>query len=185
MNQPLVSSPPESPTARRVIAFLTVSVIAAVAVVLYAIPHASPRTVVTPNEGPDFLATLNAVLNGSSAIGLVVGYVAIKQKRVALHRAAMVTSFVLSSIFLVTYLAHHAKVGSVPFHGVGWIRSVYFGVLVPHVVLAAVIVPLALITIRRGWLKDIVNHRRIARRTLPLWLYVSVSGVVLYLMLYR
>jgi putative membrane protein len=179
-NQQLASRAPESATARRVIALLTGVVVLAVAAVLYVVPrHVAPRT-----DGPDSLATLNAVLNGASAVGLLIGYVAIKRKRIALHRASMLTSFGLSSVFLITYLLHHARVGSVPFRGTGWIRSAYFGVLIPHVLLAAVIVPLALITIRRGWVNDIAHHRPIARRTLPLWLYVSISGVVLYFMLY-
>ena len=97
----------------------------------------------------------------------------------------MVTAFVLSSLFLVTYLLHHAQVGSVPFQHEGWIRGVYFAVLVPHVMLAVVIVPLALFTIYRGWTERIAEHRKIARWTLPLWLYVSVSGVAVYLMLYH
>ena len=97
----------------------------------------------------------------------------------------MVGAFVLSSLFLVTYLLHHAQVGSVPFQKEGWIRGVYFAVLVPHVALAVVIVPLVLFTIHRGWTKRIAKHREIARWTLPLWLYVSVSGVTVYLMLYH
>jgi uncharacterized membrane protein YozB (DUF420 family) len=168
-------------TARRVIAALTAFVIAAVGVVLYAIP----RRVAPSADGPDTLATVNAALNAGSALGLICGFVAIKLKRVDLHRLCMSTSFVLSSVFLVTYLLHHARVGSVPFRGTGWMRTAYFGVLLPHVVLAALIVPLALVTLRRGVLRDVVRHRYIARRTLPLWLYVSVSGVVLYLMLYH
>ncbi len=97
----------------------------------------------------------------------------------------MVSAFALSSLFLVTYLLHHAQVGSVPFQKEGWIRGVYFAVLVPHVALAMVIVPLALFTIYRGWTGRIEKHRKIARWTLPLWLYVSVSGVAVYLMLYH
>ncbi len=155
-------------------------VVAAVAIVVYGVPHHDVRG----GTGPDSLATVNALLNGGSALALLVGYGAIRQKRVPLHRACMLTSFVLSSVFLVTYLVHHARVGSVPFRGVGWTRSVYFAVLLPHILLAAVIVPLALVTLRRALMGDVTRHRYIARRTLPLWLYVSVSGVVLYWMLY-
>ena len=171
----------ETPTARRVIAGLSALVFVAVATVLYAIPR---RAVPAVGEA-DSLATLNAGLNAGAAVCLILGYTFIKQKRILLHRAAMSTAFVLSSVFLVTYLVHHARVGSVPFGGHGWMRALYFGVLVPHVVLAAVIVPLALVTLRRGWIGDVLHHRPIARRTLPLWLYVSVSGVFLYFMLYR
>lgn len=97
----------------------------------------------------------------------------------------MVAAFAMSSLFLVTYLLHHAQVGSVKFQGQGWVRTLYFGLLIPHVLLAAVIVPLALFTLYRGWTGRIARHRAIARYTLPLWLYVSVSGVLVYWMLYR
>jgi len=166
--------------ARRVIAVLTVVVIAAVSVVLSVVP----RHTLAAGRGPDGLATVNAVLNGTAALGLICGYVAIRRKRVALHRACMLTSFVVSSVFLVTYLVHHARVGSVRYGGHGVLRAAYLSLLVPHVVLAAAVVPLALVTLRRGWIRDIVRHRRIARWALPLWLYVSVSGVLLYFMLY-
>ena len=175
------TEPSESATARRVIAALSATVFAAVAIVLYAVPRRGAPVI----GEPDTLATVNAALNAGAAICLVLGYVFIKQKKILWHRAAMSTAFVLSSVFLVTYLLHHARVGSVPFRGHGWVRGLYFGVLVPHVILAAVIVPLALVTLRRGWIRDVARHRAIARRTLPLWLYVSMSGVLLYFMLYR
>ena|SRR5260221_7774571 len=173
--------------ARRVIAALSAVVVVAVAAVLYVVPHRMAGAALTARggEGPDPLATVNAALNGGAALGLLCGYAAIKRKRIELHRLCMLTSFALSSVFLVTYLVHHARVGSVPFRGHGWLRSAYFAVLVPHVVLAAAIVPLALTTIRRGWVRDLPRHRSIARRTLPLWLYVSLSGVLLYFMLYH
>ena len=178
---PAVEAASESRAARRVIAGLSAFVFVAVAVVLYAFPGRR-----APSRGaPDTLATVNAALNAGSAVCLLLGYAFIRQKRIVLHRAAMSTAFVLSSIFLVTYLLHHARVGSVPFGGHGWVRVAYFGVLIPHVVLAALIVPLALVTLRRGLLRDVARHRAIARFTLPLWLYVSVSGVLLYCMLYR
>lgn len=172
---------PESPTARRVIAALSVTVVVAVAVVLYLFP----RQLRPGGQGPDALATVNAGLNAGSAVCLVLGFAAIKAKRVGVHRALMLSSFVLSSVFLVTYLVHHARVGSVKFEGAGWLRPAYLAVLLPHVVLAVTIVPLALLTIRRGWIGDVERHRSIARRTLPLWLYVSASGVLLYFMLYH
>jgi uncharacterized membrane protein YozB (DUF420 family) len=179
----------ESPTARRVIAGLSAFVFVAVGVVLYAIPHSAPvgESGMGGNEvaGPDPLATLNAALNFGATVCLGLGYVFIKQKRVEWHRIAMCTAFVLSSVFLITYLLHHARVGSVPYRGTGMARTAYFALLVPHVLLAAAIVPLALVTLRRGWVRDIAHHRPIARRTLPLWLYVSASGVLLYFMLYH
>lgn len=158
---------------------MSVVVAAAVAVVLYAFPGR------TQPGSPGILPTLDAVLNAGSAVFLIVGYVFIRRRQVAAHRACMIAAFVLSSGFLVGYLLHHAQVGSVPFRGVGPIRLVYFAILIPHVILAAPVVPLALFTIYRGWTGRIVQHRRIARWTLPLWLYVSVSGVVVYWMLYH
>ena len=96
----------------------------------------------------------------------------------------MLTAFGLSSAFLVSYVLHHARVGSVPFRGEGMLRAIYFTILLPHIVLAGVIVPLALFTLYRGWVGNIVAHRRIARVTFPLWLFVSASGVTVYFMLY-
>lgn len=170
----------ESPTARRVIAALSIFVVIAVGAVLYLVP----RSVAKAGTGPDELATVNAVLNAGSALLLVAGFVFIRRRDVEKHRVCMLGAFALSSVFLVTYLAHHARVGSVRFEGVGLARTLYFAVLIPHVVLAAVIVPLALVTLRRGWVRDVARHRAIARITLPLWLYVSTSGVLLYWMLY-
>jgi putative membrane protein len=175
--------PLDPTTARKTVAGLSVFVVAAVGVVLYVLPH--PAGPVTAAAGPDALATVNAVLNAASTFALVLGFLAIKKKRVALHRACMSTSFVLSSMFLVTYLVHHGLVGPVHFEGSGWIRAVYLVVLVPHVVLAIGIVPLALTTLYRGLIRDVPRHRAIARWTLPLWLYVSVSGVLVYFVLYH
>jgi putative membrane protein len=170
----------ESPSVRWAIGVLSVVVFGAVIIVLYGMPGrgAAPGT-------PGALATVNAVLNGSAACFLLTGYAFIRKRNVKAHRTCMVTAFVLSSLFLITYLLHHAQVGSVPFQHEGWIRGIYLAVLVPHIALAGVIVPLALFTIYRGWTGRISKHRRIARWTLPLWLYVSVSGVVVYLMLYH
>jgi putative membrane protein len=173
--------PQESKTARRIIFGLSALVVVLVAVVLYAVPHSAAGST---GAGPDALATVNAYLNGACAVLLAVGYVFIKRKNVFWHRLSMSTAFTLSSVFLVTYLVHHARVGSVPYRGTGALKVAYFAVLIPHVLLAAVIVPLALTTIYRGFILDVARHRPIARRTLPLWLYVSVSGVVVYLMLY-
>ncbi len=165
--------------ARRVIVGLSVFVCVAVAVVIGLLPKT------TAGVGPAPLATFNACLNATAACALVVGYVAVRRGALRLHRACMLTAFALSSLFLVFYLLHHARVGSVPFQGEGWLRFVYFGFLIPHILLAAVIIPLALFTIYRGWTGRIGGHRKVARWTLPLWLYVSVSGVVVYWMLYN
>ncbi len=132
----------------------------------------------------DFLPTLNACLNAASGVTLLAGYVFIKQKKVALHRTAMLTAFAISTVFLVSYLVHHARVGSVPYRGSGVWRTVYFAVLIPHVILAAAVVPMAVVTIRRGLKGLIVKHRPLARVTLPIWLYVSTTGVLVYFMLY-
>jgi uncharacterized membrane protein YozB (DUF420 family) len=131
------------------------------------------------------LPTVNACLNGISAILLLFGYANIRQRKVAAHRACMLGAFAASSLFLVSYLVYHASAGSVRFTGTGWIRPVYFTLLISHIVLSAVVLPLALTTIYRAWSDDFVRHRRIARWTLPVWLYVSVTGVVVYLMLYH
>ncbi|OFW08999.1 MAG: hypothetical protein A3H27_15955 [Acidobacteria bacterium RIFCSPLOWO2_02_FULL_59_13] len=131
------------------------------------------------------LPTLNAFLNGTSAVLLTIGYIFIRLKKVTAHKTCMVTAFGVSSLFLLSYLIHHYRVGSVPFGGTGFMRPVYFTLLVSHIVLAACIVPLVLITIYRAWSQQFEKHMRIARWTLPLWLYVSVTGVIVYWMLYH
>jgi len=131
------------------------------------------------------LPTVNALLNATSAVFLLLGYLCIRQKRILPHAVCMVTACLTSSLFLVCYVTYHLQVGSVPFRGTGWIRTVYFSVLIPHVILAAAIVPPVLITVSRALSAKDDKHRRIARWTLPLWLYVSVTGVIVYLMLYQ
>jgi len=131
------------------------------------------------------LPALNAVLNSISATLLVVGYVFIRRKNIVAHRTCMLAAFGVSCVFLVSYLTHHYQVGSVPFRGTGALRTVYFAILIPHVILATAVVPMALLTIYRGLTGNIERHRPLARITLPVWLFVSVSGVVVYLMLYQ
>jgi uncharacterized membrane protein YozB (DUF420 family) len=130
-------------------------------------------------------AALNATLNGTSAVLLTCGYVAIRARKIAVHKAFMIAAFLTSMAFLVSYLAYHYRVGHVAFQGQGWIRPVYFTLLLTHTVLAAVIVPMIIITLRRAWLERFDKHRLIARWTLPLWLYVSITGVIVYLMVYQ
>jgi len=130
-------------------------------------------------------AALNAFLNGASAILLAGGYAAIRSGKIAVHKAFMISAFVVSSVFLGSYLLYHYRVGHVTFHGQGWIRPVYFVLLTTHTVLAVVIVPMILVTLRRAWLGKFDRHRVIARWTLPLWFYVSVTGVIVYLMVYQ
>ena len=131
------------------------------------------------------LPTLNATLNAISAALLSVGYAFIRRKDVRRHKACMLAAFAMSILFLMSYVVYHAQVGSRPFPGQGMMRAIYFTVLIPHVILAATIVPLALITLSRGLSNRFDAHRRIARWTLPIWLYVSVTGVMVYLMLYK
>ena len=131
------------------------------------------------------LPTLNAALNTLSAVFLFVGYFFIRAKNRNAHRLCMLAAFGCSTLFLISYLAYHFQVGSVGFKGQGWIRPVYFSILITHTVLALAVVPLALITLIRALRERFDAHRRIARWTLPIWLYVSVTGVVVYLMLYR
>jgi uncharacterized membrane protein YozB (DUF420 family) len=141
-----------------------------------------------PPSRPDFASTLpalNAGLNSAATVCLLVGYRFIRRGQVAAHRRTMLFAFALSAVFLVSYLVHHAQAGSVPYVGPPGLRAVYLAILVPHVILAAAVVPLALFTIFRGLKDRRPEHRRIAKITLPIWLFVSVSGVVVYLMVYR
>jgi len=130
-------------------------------------------------------AALNATLNGTSAVLLAAGYAAIRSGKRALHKKLMLSAFTVSTVFLVSYLVYHYRVGHVAFQGHGWIRPVYFVLLGSHTILAIVIVPLILITLRRAWLERFDKHRLIARWTLPLWFYVCVTGVIVYLMVYQ
>ena len=131
------------------------------------------------------LPGINATLNAISTVFLSVGWVFIRRRDIARHRVCMLSAFVTSALFLTSYLVYHANVGSVPFQGQGTVRVVYFLILITHIVLAALILPLALVTLSRALARRFDRHRRIARWTLPIWLYVSVTGVVIYLMLYR
>jgi putative membrane protein len=131
------------------------------------------------------LPAINATLNAISAVLLTTGYMLIRRRQVTMHKRCMIAALVSSTLFLTSYVVYHLHTGSRPFGGTGAIRVIYFAILLTHVVLAAVIVPLALITATRGLRSQFDRHVRIARWTLPLWLYVSVTGVVIYLMLYQ
>lgn len=131
------------------------------------------------------LPPVNAALNGVAAVLLATGYVFVRRGNVARHRACMVSALVVSALFLVSYVVYHFQAGSRPFTGTGPVRFVYFFVLITHVVLAALNVPLVLITVSRAVRGEFERHRAIARWTYPVWLYVSISGVAVYLMLYR
>jgi putative membrane protein len=131
------------------------------------------------------LPALNAVLNATCALLLLLGYRAIRRGERQTHRRFMLAALVTSGLFLVSYLVYHFEVGSVRFHGQGPLRTFYFAVLASHTLLAALIVPLVLVTLRWALRARFAEHRRLARWTLPLWAYVSVTGVVVYWMLYR
>ena len=129
------------------------------------------------------LAPLNSILNSIAAVLLTGGFYCIRRRWVRAHRACMIAAFAVSTAFFISYGVYHYEVGDVRFQGHGWIRPVYFTILISHIALAATIVPLALITITRALRGNFPKHRRIARWTLPIWLYVSVTGVVIFFML--
>jgi len=131
------------------------------------------------------LPTVNACLNATSAVLLVSGFAAIRRKNVTAHRRFMLAALACSTLFLVSYVVYHVQVGSMKFTGEGWVRPVYFTILISHTVLAVAVVPLAIVTLVRALRERFDRHRRIARITLPVWLYVSVTGVVVYWMLYH
>ncbi len=144
-----------------------------------------PREV-SPNPlAMSALPLLNASLNAASGVLLAAGYVFIRRRQVAPHRFCMLSAFSLSALFLVFYVVYHAMAGSVSFTGQGWIRPIYFTILTSHIILAVLVLPLALTTLYRAWQGTFVQHRQIARWTLPIWLYVSISGVAVYVMLYH
>jgi uncharacterized membrane protein YozB (DUF420 family) len=131
------------------------------------------------------LPAVNATLNAISGVLLLVGYALIRAKRIDLHRRVMISAFVTSSLFLVCYVVYHAQVGSVRFTRQGFVRPLYFTILITHVTLAAAVLPLAIITLSRGLKARYARHRAIARWTFPIWLYVSVTGVLVYVLLYQ
>lgn len=131
------------------------------------------------------LPTLNATLNTISGILLVIGYIQIRQRNIAAHKKTMLAAFGVSVLFLTSYVIYHTFAGSKPFTKEGWIRPVYFTILISHIILAFLIVPLAVRTLYLAWRERFEAHRRIAKLTFPIWVYVSVTGVLIYLMLYQ
>lgn len=131
------------------------------------------------------LPVVNATLNAVSAVFLVVGYIMIRRRWILGHKISMLAAISTSTLFLISYLIYHYHAGSKPFPGVGWIRTFYFSILLTHAILAAAIVPMAVVTLVRAWREDFQAHRRIAKWTLPIWFYVSVTGVIIYFMLYQ
>lgn len=135
----------------------------------------------------NILPTLNAILNATSGILITIGFFLIRRKRIAAHRACMIGAVVCSCLFLISYLVYHVgfKAGVTRFTGTGWVRPVYFGILISHTILAVTIVPFIAVTLTRALRGRFILHRKIARWTFPMWLYVSVTGVIVYLMLYH
>ena len=131
------------------------------------------------------LPTLNACLNLTSAVFLTLGFIFIKRKNTFAHRVCMSAAFLTSTLFLISYLTYHAMEGSKHFEGVGWVRPVYFSILLTHTILATAIVPMILVTLTKALRGNFASHAKIARWTWPLWMYVSVTGVVIYWMLYQ
>jgi putative membrane protein len=131
------------------------------------------------------LPAINASLNALSGVLLVIGYVLMRARRIELHRRVMLAAFITSSLFLVCYVTYHAQVGSVRFTREGFVRPLYFTILISHVTLAAAVLPLAIVTLTRGLKGRFARHRAIARWTFPIWLYVSITGVLVYVLLYQ
>jgi putative membrane protein len=144
-----------------------------------------PREVTTNSFNVSAIPLINAVINATVAVCLLVGYRFIRRGQIKQHRAAMILAFALSSLFLVLYVILHSVAGSTPFTGTGLIRPVYFIILISHIILSAAVLPLALTTLYRGWISSFEQHRRIARWTFPIWLYTSVTGVLVYLILHH
>jgi putative membrane protein len=131
------------------------------------------------------MPALNATLNGLAGVWLVLGYIQIRRKNIQVHKRFMLAACATSALFLVTYLTYHAFAGTTRFAGEGWSRPVYFSILISHTILAAAIVPLALVTVWNGLKMRVIRHRAIARWTFPIWTYVSVTGVLVYFFLYH
>ena len=131
------------------------------------------------------LPTLNACLNATTFCLLLAGFYFIKQRNIKAHRACMIGAIVIAGLFFASYITYHSQVGSVKFTKQGWIRPVYFSILISHTILATTIIPLAFVTVYRGLRNQLDKHVKIARWTLPIWLYISVTGVIIYLMLYQ
>jgi uncharacterized membrane protein YozB (DUF420 family) len=148
-------------------------------------PHYEARRMMQVPPQYAMFPVIDASLNGTSAVLLLIGRGYIKRGRMAAHRAVMIAALACSSIFLACYLYYHWHVGSVRFQGQGWSRPVYFSILISHTILAAVIVPMIIITLSRALRERFDRHRAIARWTYPLWMYVSVTGVIVYFMLYH
>jgi putative membrane protein len=170
---------PRSSTRPAIAAILVIS--AAATLFLFWLIYVHPAAATSTQYA--FLPALNAVLNGLSATALLIGYTFIRSRRIKAHRASMITAFVFSTLFLISYIAHHALHGDVRYPADGAYRSIYLPLLASHIVLAIVALPMVLVTFFFSLSGRIPQHRKIARWTFPLWLYVSVTGVITYVML--
>lgn len=162
------------------IGFLSLAVLLVVAALLLL-----PRPTFDNPPDVSWLPTLNAGLNGMVALLLPLGVALIRRRRVQAHRVVMVTAFALSALFLVSYVILHTVAGSTHFTATGWIRPVYFTILISHILLSVVVLPMAMTTLHRGWVGRRRSHRQVARWAFPIWLYTAVSGVLVYLLLYH
>ncbi|MBC8042788.1 MAG: DUF420 domain-containing protein [Rhizobacter sp.] len=142
-----------------------------------------PQILAVGKINVSYLPKLNAFINGACSVLLMLGYVSIRQRNFKIHRVLMLATFFLSSLFLISYVFYHSQAPATKFGGAGAIRTVYFTILISHIILAALIVPLALFTIVRSWRGEFEKHKKIARWTLPIWLYVTLTGVIVYLMI--
>ena len=161
-----------------------ISVISLLILSVVAVLLLLPREASSVGFDVSSLPLLNASLNGASGVLLAIGYVFIRRRQVEAHRVCMLSAFALSALFLIFYITYHAFAGSTSFTGQGTIRPIYFTILISHIILATLVLPLALTTLSRAWQGTFLHHRKIARWTLPIWLYVSISGVLVYVMLH-
>jgi putative membrane protein len=178
MNHPVEISEKRNNTYLIIIGVLSVAIPFVVAILMFI-----PQTGKLGDLNVSFLPHLNAVLNSATALALVTGYIFIRNGKKQYHITAMITAFVLSSIFLVSYVIYHYQAPATKFLGEGFIRGIYFFILLSHIILAAVVVPFVLLSIYFGISKQYQKHRRIVKWTFPIWLYVAVTGVIVYLMI--
>ena len=167
-----------SKTTNTIITIVSVAIPLVVAILLYA-----PLTVDLGSEYVYFLPHLNAVINSATSVLLIAGLLFIKSKNISLHKASMNSAFVLGAIFLVSYVLYHASTDSTSFGGEGWIRPVYYFLLLSHILLAAVVVPFVLFSITYAWQGKFEKHKKVVKWAYPIWLYVSITGVIVYFMI--
>jgi putative membrane protein len=173
----------QSPYAHDSRYLVLIAVLSVVVPLLVAFLLFMPQTGKLGDIDVTFLPKLHAVLNSLTALALVTGYYFVKSQNVRFHRYSMVTAFVLSSFFLISYVTYHYQAAPTTFGGEGGLRYFYYFVLLTHIVLAVVIVPLVLLSIYFGWSNQVARHRRVSRWTFPLWLYVAVTGVLVYILI--